>query len=200
MDWKKILNPFRKPPQISIVKPHGKISREVKDRDIKRVVKVANIMAVFCHNIVMKGFAKDVFALSHPQVESEDPLRFFIINPMSKLIREDVDKTIGKFVIINPKIVRHTQIKVSKPEGCVSFLGMDNVEVARYNKIEAEYQVFDVKDMKVSVEKREFILSKPIRKDFSGTLAQIFQHEIDHLDCIYIHKNWKDIKRSYYKI
>ncbi len=71
-------------------------------------------------------------------------------------------------VMYNPKITRKSNI-YSTSEGCLSLLGERNTK--RYEKIEVEYQDerFDKKTLSLS-----------------GFIAQIVQHEVDHLSGIII--------------
>ncbi|PIY95819.1 MAG: hypothetical protein COY66_05800 [Candidatus Kerfeldbacteria bacterium CG_4_10_14_0_8_um_filter_42_10] len=191
----RIINPFKAAPKISLVKPHGKISREVKENDLKRLKEVAQQMVILAGAMVMRKVVVEVYAISHPQVDAKDPMRFFVFCPQSKSIRDRVNEFDRSFVIVNPRIVRSTQVMVEKQEGCVTFLGMANVPVMRHNKIEVEYQ--QIERNKFS---GELSLTGYKHKDFSGIMAQIFQHEIDHFNAIYVHKNWKELNRTYYKI
>ena len=71
-------------------------------------------------------------------------------------------------IMFNPKIVNK-----SKPyktvEGCLSLLG--ERETLRYDEITVEYQDMDF---------------KPRRESFTGFIAEIIQHECDHLDGVLI--------------
>ena len=71
-------------------------------------------------------------------------------------------------VMYNPKITKKSNI-YSTSEGCLSLLGERNTK--RYEKIEVEYQDerFDKKTLSLS-----------------GFIAQIVQHEVDHLSGIII--------------
>ena len=99
--------------------------------------------------------------LAAPQVGKS--LQIFIAkpNPKSKL-----------FVFINPKITEHLPIKkakensVRKLEGCLSLKDIWG-EVERYPEIRLEYL-----DEKTNLHKRKF----------TGFMATVIQHEMDHLD------------------
>ena len=71
-------------------------------------------------------------------------------------------------IMFNPKIVNK-----SKPyktvEGCLSLLG--ERETLRYDEITVEYQDMDFKHR---------------RESFTGFIAEIIQHECDHLDGVLI--------------
>ena len=79
----------------------------------------------------------------------------------------------GEKIFINPKIIKHSKKKENKQEGCLSVKGYYG-EVPRYKQVTIE-----------------FLNTKGEKKTLgaSGFLAQIFQHEIDHLNGIlYIEK------------
>lgn len=71
-------------------------------------------------------------------------------------------------VMYNPKIIKK-EIPYKTKEGCLSLLG--ERETIRYQKIKVEYQ-------------DESFIKKTI--DLSGFVAQIVQHECDHLEGIII--------------
>jgi len=191
----RIINPFRTVPQISLVKPHGKKSRDVTDKDLKRIKTVAQQMVILAGAMLLRKVVTEVYAISHPQVDQRDPLRFFTFCPQSKTIRDNIELIDRSFVIVNPKITRHTSVKVRKEEGCVTFLGLANQPVDRYNKIEVDYQQIERNAIT-----QELTLTQFKHRSFTGVMAQIFQHEIDHFEGVYVFPNWKDLRRTYYKL
>lgn len=72
-------------------------------------------------------------------------------------------------VMINPKIVSHTNAKYDTMEGCLSLVGQR--PTTRYNAIEVEFS--DTK-----LKKKKLLLK--------GYPAQIVQHEMDHFEGIII--------------
>lgn len=142
------------------VKPHEKISKKVLENDLSRVLKDAKIMYNLC--FVKYGIHSGALAIAHQQIDSKNPLRFFI--------------TREKEIIINPTIVRHTNHTVDSKEGCLSFPDNIPIIVQRYNKCEVNYQTIEGNGEK--------LINKECK--LSGLKARIFQHEINHLDCIYI--------------
>lgn len=141
------------------VKPHTKTSREVKDSDLKRVKEDANKLLLLC--FMPHGVHKGGYAVAHPQIDDKDPLRFFV--------------TSGSEVIINPKIIRHTQFGILKQEGCLSYPEVPKASVERFYKVTCEFQVI-LNDK----------LSEPKTIELKGLPAQIWQHEIDHLNAKYV--------------
>jgi peptide deformylase len=107
------------------------------------------------------GFMKGGYALSHQQVENEDPLTFFVL-------RE------GE-TIVNPKILNHTKTTVDSRELCLSFPYINReILKQRWNVIEVEYYgIYG-----------EGFTKK--RKRLSGKESHVWQHEMDHFDCKYI--------------
>jgi peptide deformylase len=81
-------------------------------------------------------------------------------------------------VIINPEIIKSYEKSEEMWEGCLS---LDNVfaKVPRYKKVRVKYQ-----DEK----------AKTHEKELDGLLAQVFQHETDHLNGILFVDKVKDTK------
>lgn len=71
-------------------------------------------------------------------------------------------------VCVNPEILHADPTRVTQPEGCLSFPGIQ-VPVARYDVIRVTY-------ITRTGERREGRMH--------GMLSRIFQHELDHLDGI----------------
>ena len=103
-----------------VVPPHKKISREVTNDDIDRVIDDAQKMFE-----IVKG---SCIALAHSQIENKDPLRFFVT----------ADK-----IFINPVITRHTKAFVNSNEGCRTFTARAAIDVQRHWKIEFDFQNID---------------------------------------------------------
>ena len=141
------------------VEPHHKISIEVTQEQIPVVMTEAQKMYSMCFE--PSGIHRSAEAIAHSQINDEKPLRLFV--------------TRHGGVIINPKINRHTNAIMLKTEGCMSFPDKQPVPVERFYKIEAEYQTID--DGKLT-EKRNIKLK--------GLEAQIWQHEIDHMNGKYV--------------
>ena len=144
------------------VDPHKKISREVGEDDLERVLKDAHILYNLC--FTQSGKYGGALAVAHQQINDKDPLRFFV--------------TKAKKVVINPKIIRHTQHTVDSMEGCLSFPSLEMKIVQRWNKCEVKYFTIDG-DGKKLIEKVE---------NLNGREAKVWQHEIDHMDAKYIFK------------
>jgi len=72
------------------------------------------------------------------------------------------------YVVINPKVARHSLQTADGVEGCLSVRGYVG-EVSRYSSV-----TIKGKDLR----------GKPLRIKAEGLLARVFQHEIDHCDGI----------------
>jgi len=145
-----------------LVERHKKISVDVTDKDLKAIIDDSHIMYNLCFTKI--GLHNGYYAIAHPQINKKRPLRFFV--------------TKEKDLIINPKITRHTKTTVDSLEGCATFPDMAAALVQRYHKCEVEYQTLSP----------EGKLRDITKEGLSGLRARIFQHEIDHLDAIYIYK------------
>lgn len=80
-----------------------------------------------------------------------------------------VSAGIGQFVMINPVIVSRKK-PYNTEEGCYSLLGGPR-PCKRYEEIEVEYL-----DMNF----------KPLRRKYTGYIAEIIQHEVDHINGVLI--------------
>lgn len=104
----------------------------------------------------------DGVALAAPQIAISK--RIFVVSP--KILR---DESIGKdfpLVYINPEITKMSKDKKKMDEGCLSVRPLYGI-VKRSTR--ATIEAFDEKGEGFSI-------------SGSGLVAQIFQHEIDHLD------------------
>lgn len=127
------------------------------------------------HKSPAPGSTKSHYALHHAQVEKENPLNFFVINPQLLNLKEN---TIA--VVINPKIIdKKKESKMMMNEGCMSFPFRGDKKVHRYNTIKVEYMI--------PSEKNPTMFEKKV-DELSGLMAQIFQHEIEHTNGSHIYK------------
>ena len=75
--------------------------------------------------------------------------------------------------LINPRIIKHSLRRDTLEEGCLSVPGKYGL-IKRYKRVYVKAQTLD---------------GKPFEIEAKGFLAQIFQHEIDHLNgTLYIDK------------
>jgi peptide deformylase len=106
---------------------------------------------------------KDGVALAAPQIGI--PLRLFVVS--GEIFRKEGDeKRPDDMVFINPEIVKKSRTKKWLEEGCLS-VRWKYGEVHRHTKATVRALGVD---------------GKPFEVGASGLLAQIFQHETDHLN------------------
>jgi len=145
--------------ELSIVKPHRKVSRTVTQNDIERVEREAKAMRAW----MLKR--ADCVGLAHPQVDDTDPLAFFVT-------LEGANR-----VILNPRVVHFSNKIIQSKEGCMTYPGHEHIYHDRHFSIVAEYEIIKANRL---VRKRKFI---------DGFLAVVWQHEIDHLNGVYCYDN-----------
>ncbi len=107
-------------------------------------------------------------AIAAPQVGIN--LRIFVVaGKVFDTNQEEENKKKNKDeIFINPQITKKSKKKYFLEEGCLSVVGMYG-EVLRYKNLTIKY--FDIN-------------GNEKKRGAGGLLAQIFQHEIDHLDGI----------------
>ena len=106
--------------------------------------------------------------LAAPQVGVN--LRLFVVETSAS----DGPRCGGPMVLVNPMVVRHSQVVVRSIEGCLSInAGRGSLVVPRWRKVVVE--AFDLQG-------EQFALNT------SGQLAMAVQHELDHLDGVTINR------------
>ena len=140
------------------------ISSEVPHKEIKsaKIQKVLRDMRVALDAYNVDGF--NGVAIAAPQIGI--PLRIFLVHDTSTDKKEKV--LIPDLVAINPKITKLSKRKHLVGEGCLS-VGDDYGAVRR--STHATLRAYNEK-------------GEEYERGASGLLAQIFQHEVDHLDGI----------------
>jgi len=113
--------------------------------------------------------------LAAPQVGL--PLRLAVIEIKPLDPRLEVEP-FPKTVVINPTILKYSKKQSPKWEGCLSLKNVA-AEAMRSNSVTVHY--WDEK-------------GKPHTQQYTGFAAQVFQHEIDHLNGILYVDRVKDIK------
>ena len=166
----------------TIVQTGDKILRETAKEIALTEIKTLKIKEILKKMTGALSNAKDGVALAAPQIGI--PLRIFIVlkeytenktaEELKKIQEKKVkekEKTAGKNKIevvtfINPKITKISKKKQTVKEGCLSVIGVFGA-IVRAEKVTVE--AYDEK-------------SKKFTRGASGLLAQIFQHEMDHLN------------------
>lgn len=144
---------------------------QVGDPVLRKITKEINISEITSKKtkLVLEKMQKllskenDGVALAAPQIGKS--LRIFIISPKAYKIAK---KNLGELVFINPKIIKTGKEQKAVEEGCLSVRGKFG-KIKRYNKLTVE--AYDENGSR-------------FERGFSGFLAQIIQHEINHLDGI----------------
>ncbi len=108
---------------------------------------------------------KNGVALAAPQVGVSK--RVFIIAPFL-FETEEYEHLEPQTTCINPRIIWHSKDEKKMEEGCLSIPGVTGF-VRRHSRATIEAQDID---------------GRMFQLEASGLMAQIFQHEIDHLDGI----------------
>ena len=152
------------------VQPHKVKSSTVESKDLDTVIKDSHILYNLCFTVT--GRYAGGFAVAHPQINDKDPLCFFV--------------TALKEVVINPKMIRHTQVTVDRQEGCLTYPLMPMTEVKRYNKCEVEYSLLT----------EDGQIGPRVKENLSGKRAEMFQHELDHFDAKYIYDNMESTNQE----
>lgn len=144
-------------PKIKIIQKENKILRQkAKEVPIKEI-ESKKIKKFISRMKEVLAESKDGVAIAAPQIG--EPLQIFIIK---------LTPDVGFKVFINPKIKKISKKKQIVPEGCLSVEGVYGA-IKRAEKLTVE--AYDEK-------------GKKFTRGASGLLAQIIQHEMDHLNGI----------------
>lgn len=147
-----------------------RVAKEVPEKLI-RSPKIAAILGLMKEALDSQ---EDGVAIAAPQIG--EPLRIFVVSERAldvpesiaarRTEKKDPSKKYGHLIFINPVMMKLSKDKTLLEEGCLSVR-------YKYGKIEratkATVTAFDEK-------------GKKFTRGASGLMAQIFQHETDHLD------------------
>jgi len=151
-----------------LVAPHEKVSRLVTNEDLAKAIEEIKVLYQLCY--VENGLYRGAYAMHHSQIDDKDPMNLFVLA--------------DKRIIINPKIVRHSNYTKDSKEQCMSFPKELQTIVQRWQKIELEYQTV----MTDPDKEGGFKLSDTITEAFGGFEAFVMQHENDHGNGKFIYK------------
>jgi peptide deformylase len=124
----------------------------------------------------------DGVAIAAPQIG--ESLRIFIVSHRAFAIEAEEEKRLAPSasfkdkIFINPRIIKTSRKRVLVPEGCLSVRWLYG-NVLRHEK--ATIEAYDEHGKKFTL-------------GGSGLMAQIFQHETDHLDGVLFIDKAKDIE------
>ena len=105
-----------KDPRRRYVPPHAVVSREVFLEDLPSINTDREIMKALCGLTI--GLLRGAHAIAHSQIEDKHPLRFFVT---------------ANAIVVNPRIVQHTNYGHLKQEGCMTFPDRDTVPMLRHH-------------------------------------------------------------------
>jgi|ERR1035437_541529 peptide deformylase len=164
---------------VSILQKEHKTLRKVaKDVPISQIGS-AKIQKILKNMKVTLASQEDGVAIAAPQIG--ESLRIFVIS--GKVIgylkgNEDEERKYPDMVFINPRITKLSKEKKFMEEGCLSVRYL----YGHVNRsVKASIEAYD--------ENGNFF-----KKGSSGLMAQIFQHETDHLDGILFTDFAKDLE------
>ncbi|MDP4020934.1 MAG: peptide deformylase [Candidatus Adlerbacteria bacterium] len=151
-----------------ILQTGNPVLREVAKPVDKKDIGSRKLTALI--NKMKKVLSKEKYGVALAAPQMGEPLRLFIIAGRI-FLPEDAPENAEvppHLVFINPELVRTSHKKTEVSEGCLSVRG-------KYGAVER----FEKATVKALDEK-----GKPFIHHGSGLLAQIFQHELDHLEGI----------------
>jgi len=158
----------------TIVQTGDKVLRETAKEISLAEIKSAKIKKILAQMTKAFSVAKDGVALAATQIGV--PLRIFIVlkeyteNKTAQELKEIQEKKVKPEIVvfINPKITKISKKKQTVREGCLSVVGTFGA-ITRAEKVTVE--AYNENGEKFT-------------RGASGLLAQIFQHEMDHLNGI----------------
>lgn len=141
-------------------------------RELAQTVPIKDITSEKIQNIITQmkvalSTQNDGVAIAAPQIGV--PLRIFVVSDYIMSQADKDYKSVGSdLIFINPEITKLSKDKHDVEEGCLS-VRWKYGKVTR--SIKATIKAYDEN-------------GKKIQRGASGLLAQVFQHECDHLDGI----------------
>ena len=164
---------------IKVLQKGNKILEMVATEVPPQEISGAKIKKIIARMKLVLENTSDAVALSAPQIG--ESLRVFMVS--KRIFHETDSDIVNEFhdlIFINPKITKISKEKQWLEEGCLSVRGIYG-EVQRCKK--ATVRAFDKN-------------GKIFSFGASGLLAQVFQHEIDHLNGILFDSKAKNIRKE----
>jgi len=168
--------PEKKEKKIVILQKDSPILRKISSPIPVSKIKTADIKNLISDLVKTIGSQSDAVAISSVQIGK--PLRLFVIAKKAFDITEPIvnagvqlkeeNNNKKDLIFINPKIIKVSKSKQKLEEGCLSVRYV-------YGKV--------IRSEKVTIEALDEN-GKKFSRGFSGFLAQVVQHENDHLDGI----------------
>ncbi len=172
----------------SIVQKDDPVLRQIAEEVPEEMIQSPKIGAVLKRMKAALDAQDDGVAIAAPQIG--ETLRIFIVSKHIFELPEDAareenaggkkikKKLVGHLVFINPRLTKLSKEKAPMEEGCLSVRYL-------YGKVE--------RSVKAAVEAYDE-RGKKFSRGAAGLLAQIFQHEIDHLDGVLFIDKARDVK------
>lgn len=164
---------------VKIIQYKNKVLREIAKRVLKKDIGTQKINTIVKNMKEALSSQEDGVAIAAPQIRVL--LRIFVVSP--KAFDENSKSNSDYKVFINPKITNLSKKKEDTDEGCLS-VRWKYGHVKR--SVKATVRALDENGNWFSY-------------NGSGLLAQIFQHETDHLDGVLFidkAKNLRDVNHS----
>lgn len=163
----------------NIVQKENSVLREIAKEVPREEITSPKIQKIISDMKQALESQSDGVALAAPQIGI--PLRIFIVSKKAFAIMDDEDPKDTSYedlICINPQIIKKSKKTQIMDEGCLSVRGSyGNVKRARQATIEAYNEHAD-----------------KFTRGGGGLLAQIFQHEIDHLNGILFIDKAEDVE------
>lgn len=154
------------------------LRQKAQEVPISQITK-PEIQKVISEMKIALASQEDGVAIAAPQIS--EPLRIFVVS--GKILASqapetpNASKNISDLVFINPKIIKLSRKKDFMEEGCLSVRWL----YGRVKRSEnATVEAYNEKGQKIT-------------RGASGLLAQIFQHEVDHLEGVLFTDKAKDV-------
>ncbi len=152
---------------VNIVQNNNPVLREIAEEVSIKDIPSEKIQKIIADMQEAMSSQDDGVAIAAPQIGVS--LRIFIVSDNILKQADETYKSIGRdLVFINPKITKLSRGKHDTEEGCLSVRW-------KYGKVK--------RSIKSTIEAYNEFGEKVVR-GASGLLAQIFQHEVDHLNGI----------------
>lgn len=159
---------------ITIVQKDAEVLRKIAKEVPVHEIGSEKTIKLLAEMMITLDKCEDGVALAAPQLGHS--LRIFIVSPKAFILQngettkdagtEEKKKVSDKLIYINPVITKRSSRKVILDEGCLSVKGTFG-KIKRRNKV--TIAAYDE-------------LGNKFTRGASGLLAEIYQHETDHLD------------------
>ena len=150
-----------------MIRPITQMGDPVLCKKAKRIADpcAEQVQAVAADLVDTVGPADGV-GLAAPQIG--ESLRMVIVAPqgVARYVHLDLSGSSDTVVMINPVMVKKSSRKAKDWEGCLSIPGLYGL-VRRFESLTVQFLAMD---------------GQSVTREFSGFMARIVQHEMDHLD------------------